>query len=399
MCVKAGRNAELGKEMMKTIASSIGILAATLSLAQGQFAEPAPAERATLNAQAAEIFEALRPAVAKVRHSVVEVRVWRKRVGFGTVVAPGKVLAKWSEVKRDLRNLTCRTGDGRWLPAEVDGIYRDADLVLLEVEGLNAQPIALADDEGLKLGTFLALARPDGEAAAMGVVSVLPRSLLDSDRAFLGVEMDITFPGPGVKIRRVQPGTGADASGLRASDIITNVVGRPVNGSFELSTILQRLSPGESIRIDYRRGKEMRIAQVKLGGRPEAGRIPYSRMERMNNMGGHRYSAVRDGFRNVIQSDMQLEPEDCGAPVIDLDGNVVGVAVARAGRIKTFIVPASTVRDLLEQEGDEPEIEELAGRAEPVQDDEFVGPDPFDDLQEKIEEMQRLMEELEKLKR
>ena len=45
-------------------------------------------------------------------------------------------------------------------------------------------------------------------------------------------------------------------------------------------------------------------------------------MEQMNSMGGHRYNDVKDGFRNVIQSDMQLNPEDCGAPVVDLDGHV-----------------------------------------------------------------------------
>jgi serine protease Do len=227
----------------------------------------------------------------------------------------------------------------------------------------------------------------------MGIVSVLPRSLRESDRAFLGILMDLEFSGPGVRIRRVQPDTGAAASGLKDGDVITKVMNREVNGNFELSSVLQRLEPGQMVRIGYRRGKERKLAEVKLGGRPDPRRIPYSRMERMNNMGGHRYSDVKDGFRDVIQSDMQLAPEDCGAPVIDLDGRVIGIAVARAGRIKTFIIPASSVRGLLATKPAQLRLDELAGRARSVERE--VPLDPFEVMRRKMEEMRRLMEEIE----
>jgi hypothetical protein len=157
--------------------------------------------------------------------------------------------------------------------------------------------------------------------------------------------------------------------------------------------VLQRLEPGQMVRIGYRRGKERKLAEVKLGGRPDPRRIPYSRMERMNNMGGHRYSDVKDGFRDVIQSDMQLAPEDCGAPVIDLDGRVIGIAVARAGRIKTFIIPASSVRGLLATKPAQLRLDELAGRARSVERE--VPLDPFEVMRRKMEEMRRLMEEIE----
>ena len=101
------------------------------------------------------------------------------------------------------------------------------------------------------------------------------------------------------------------------------------------------------MKIRYARGEEEREIEVELGGRPRAPRIPYSRMEQMNNMGGHRYNEVRDGFSRVLQSDMQIAPEDCGAPVVDLEGRVVGVAIARAGRIKTFIIPSSAIEQTL----------------------------------------------------
>jgi S1-C subfamily serine protease len=224
------------------------------------------------------------------------------------------------------------------------------------------------------------------------VVSVLPRSLRQSDRAFLGIEMDMNFEGAGVRIVKVEKGTAAEKAGLQRFDIITDLRGQPVNGSFELSTALQRLVPGEKASLKFRRGKEVKTTEVELGGRSDPRRIPYSRMEHMNNMGGHTYSEVRDGFRNVIQSDMQLEPEDCGAPVVDLDGRVVGIAVARAGRIKTFIIPSAVARELLQSEPALPRAEELAGRAQREEDVE----DPFEVMRRKMEEMRRIMEELER---
>lgn len=389
-----GRRSKPKTKMTIKISKAIlGVSLAALPFASAQFTDPPTKDRAKLIKQAGQLFQTLEPVVAKISHGAVEVRVWRKRVGFGTVVETGKVLAKWSEVKRDVRSLSCRTGAGEWLPAKVVGIYRDADLAVLKVEGMKAKPLVLGDEDNLRVGSFLALARPDGEAAAMGIVSVLPRSLRESDRAFLGILMDLEFSGPGVRIRRVQPDTGAAASGLKDGDVITKVMNREVNGNFELSSVLQRLEPGQMVRIGYRRGKERKLAEVKLGGRPDPRRIPYSRMERMNNMGGHRYSDVKDGFRDVIQSDMQLAPEDCGAPVIDLDGRVIGIAVARAGRIKTFIIPASSVRGLLATKPAQLRLDELAGRARSVERE--VPLDPFEVMRRKMEEMRRLMEEIE----
>ena len=389
-----GRRSKPKTKMTIKISKAIlGVSLAALPFASAQFTDPPTKDRAELIKQAEQLFQALEPVVGKIAHGAVEVRVWRKRVGFGTVVETGKVLAKWSEVKRDVRSLSCRTGAGEWLPAKVVGIYRDADLAVLKVEGMKAKPLVLGDEDNLRVGSFLALARPDGEAAAMGIVSVLPRSLRESDRAFLGILMDLEFSGPGVRIRRVQPDTGAAASGLKDGDVVTKVMNREVNGNFELSSVLQRLEPGQTVRIGYRRGKERKLAEVKLGGRPDPRRIPYSRMERMNNMGGHRYSDVKDGFRDVIQSDMQLAPEDCGAPVIDLDGRVIGIAVARAGRIKTFIIPASSVRGLLATKPAQLRLDELAGRARSVERE--VPLDPFEVMRRKMEEMRRLMEEIE----
>lgn len=321
----------------------------------GQFEDIRPEDRAKLDAQALRVFDAVAPVLEKTSASAVEVRVWQKRVGFGTVVGPEQVICKWSDVSRAAESLSCRGKDGRLLAAKVVGIYAEDDLALLEVKELKAPPVVFADGGDLTLGSFIVLARPDGEAGGVGVVSVLPRSLRPGDRAFLGVEMDLKFAGPGVQIDRVQAGTGAESAGLRRGDVVIGINDVDTNGNFELSTALQRMSPGETVRVRYRRKDAEKSAEVVLGGRPD-GRIPMGRMDTMNKMGGHRYSLVVDNFAKVIQTDMQIQPEDCGAPVVDLDGRVIGIALARAGRIKSFILPADSIKTLMadhEEEADD----------------------------------------------
>ena len=55
------------------------------------------------------------------------------------------------------------------------------------------------------------------------------------------------------------------------------------------------------------------------------------------------------GFQRVLQHDTVLEPEDCGGPLVDLEGRVVGVNIARAGRIETLAIPAREVQALIAQ--------------------------------------------------
>ena len=44
---------------------------------------------------------------------------------------------------------------------------------------------------------------------------------------------------------------------------------------------------------------------------------------------------------------MVLDPHNCGGPVVDLDGKVLGVSIARAGRVETWILPSETIRPIL----------------------------------------------------
>lgn len=100
---------------MKHMKAVRAILLVSCLLSTGAWAQRDPVrpeDRVVLDAQAGGFFQALRPAVAEAADSVVEVRAWRRRAVYGTVVAPGQVVTKWSEVADRARSLACRAGGG-----------------------------------------------------------------------------------------------------------------------------------------------------------------------------------------------------------------------------------------------------------------------------------------------
>jgi S1-C subfamily serine protease len=50
-------------------------------------------------------------------------------------------------------------------------------------------------------------------------------------------------------------------------------------------------------------------------------------------------SARSTGFSRVFQHDTVLAPHQCGGPLVDSRGRVVGLNIARAGRVNSYALP------------------------------------------------------------
>jgi serine protease Do len=46
------------------------------------------------------------------------------------------------------------------------------------------------------------------------------------------------------------------------------------------------------------------------------------------------------GFPSVFQHDTVIAPQFMGGPLVDLQGRVIGINIARAGRTETYAIPA-----------------------------------------------------------
>ena len=61
----------------------------------------------------------------------------------------------------------------------------------------------------------------------------------------------------------------------------------------------------------------------------------------------HPLSLRREAFPEVFVHDGYLLPEECGGPVVDLAGHVVGLNIARADTTRTLAIPATVLQEII----------------------------------------------------
>ena len=67
------------------------------------------------------------------------------------------------------------------------------------------------------------------------------------------------------------------------------------------------------------------------------------------NQMGTRLSGRAVDFPAVIQHDSILNADQMGGPVVDLHGRVLGMNIARAGRVETYALPAQVIQAAIPQ--------------------------------------------------
>ena len=305
-------------------------------------------DRKVLENKANDLYTAVDPLVKEISNSVVLFKSKDKIVSVGTVTNKG-IVTKFSEISQYAAQdkLHIVTKDGIvYKNIELLGVYESYDIALIKNVG-SLPAVDLSNSITPEVGSFLVASTASEQALAMGVTSVKARSLKEKDRGFLGVVMDMTPSKEGVKLTHVEPQTAASRAGLKKGDIILAINGDSVTNMLEMRNFLQQLAPGDNIKLSYKRGEVVTAGlEVILGARKEIPRVRQSRMNRMKKMGG-RVNEVSEGFPQVLQTDMQIKSNFCGAPVVNLDGRMVGVVVAKASRIKAYIIEGRELDKLL----------------------------------------------------
>jgi serine protease Do len=279
-----------------------------------------------------------RHVVADASRGTVQVLCKDRVVALGTVVtSDGYLVTKASELSGDV---VCRLADDQSYPARIVGIDDDTDLALLKIEAKSLTPVRWARTESPAVGSFLASAGIDGEPLAIGVVSVAPRTI-PAQSGVLGIAVGQADEGP--RVDQVLEGTSAERAGLQANDIIVRINDHAVTTREALIDLVGSFRPGDRVRLKVRRGEEVLDISTTLGSR-----MTGSRREFQNRLGGA-LSERRGGFARAIQHDTVLRPRECGGPLVDLDGRVVGVNIARAERVASYAIPTATVLHVLDE--------------------------------------------------
>ncbi|MCH8829766.1 MAG: PDZ domain-containing protein, partial [Planctomycetes bacterium] len=283
---------------------------------------------------------AFRKVVAKANRSTVAIYSRGKQIALGTIVGSnGLILTKASELKGRIK---CKLHNGRTYNAVIVGIQDEYDLALLRIKARSLQAIQWRKKSDPLIGSWLITPGLDAAPVSVGVLSV-GRRRIPKPRPLLGVRIDDKYKAAGARILTVTNNSGAAKAGLKKGDIITWLAGVTIKDFAALSSTIRKHRVGETVELRVKRNDAELKFKATFGA---LGSNPSSRGYIQNHMGGS-LSRRKAGFPVVLQHDGYLRPQDCGGPVVDLQGRAVGINIARAGRTESYTIPADRILALL----------------------------------------------------
>lgn len=311
---------------------------------------PAPAQqRRQRNADAAyqrsspKVLAAFRSAVAKASQGTVRIKCEDKETALGMVVKPdGWIITKASELNG---RIIIQLKNGQDLDARIVGVHESFDLAMLKAEVKGLMPLDFVESNVAPVGNWVATPGLEADPLAVGVVSVGARklptrgfSVHPSSSGYLGVAL--SEENASTRITEVLPSTGAAKAGLKVNDIIIALGEKNVSNIEGFLAVLGKHKPGDTVLLRVKREDRELEVKATLGKRPP-GRADFQ------NQLGSALSERRIGFPVVLQHDTVLKPKDCGGPLVDLDGKVIGINIARAGRTESYAIPSEEILPLL----------------------------------------------------
>jgi serine protease Do len=302
----------------------------------------------------AAALEALAPLSDPYADAIVTVIVDSRDACHGVFVdEEGHVLTKASELGTGARRIDILLNDGLSVQGKRVAVDRDLDLALVATSSTDATPVDFADAPEPALGDAVVTVGRGMAPMALGFRSLGRYVSGSSDaacRAYLGIAMRrpsdderAALPGGlGQMVVSVAPGGSAAQVGIKEGDAIVRIDGVPIDSPEAAAAPLRTHAPGESATVEVWSGGAVRTLEVRL--------LRPTWIDVRANAGGP-VSRRATGFGEVIQHDGVVPANSVGTPIVDSQGRVVGLNIARADRMKTYALPsarvAASVRDML----------------------------------------------------
>lgn len=295
-------------------------------------------EQRTNGTQTLGALDSLRGRVAGHCGRVVNAK--GKSLAAATWVGPdGYFITKASDVPR-LESLRVEWGQGQ--SASIREVRRDTTLDLVLAQAVNPGPgIVPVQVEGAgasptpEYGQWLVAPVKAGKELRIGVVSARRRAI-KGDGAAIGIKMD---PRPdkqskGVRVESVAEDSPAEKAGLKAGDVLVQLDQEVLTSSEKVSEMIRKRQPGDEVEVSYLRDGKKGSLRVQLASRTKI-RANWDGEDFAN--GG--VSLRTDNYGQVLQHDLPLGADEMGGPLLDLDGRLIGINIARVDRVTTFALP------------------------------------------------------------
>lgn len=281
---------------------------------------------------------------------------------LGTLVSTnGMIVSKYSAAKQMNR---CVFSDGKSWPFRIVNFDQKKDLCLIRVNRNGLTPIKFRSDLNRKhqIGTAsqsfhpVSLIPPSSGSLALSVghlKNVAAFGMVTMGRHDFQiaqpecpdcVDMGITVsPYPsltrvngvvypqrrGIKVLRVYPRSAGESLGLLVDDLVNTINGVRVTERQILDRETKKIRAGDVMTMKiFRKGYPRELTY----------KIPNVRKTLYDRWGGGPYSERRFGFGPVIVHDSVLDPQDCGGPLVNVEGHVIGLNIARSMRVASFAI-------------------------------------------------------------
>lgn len=179
------------------------------------------------------------------------------RVGE-TVVALGSPLGLQGTVTAGIVSALDRpvTAGGAGDTAFINAIQTDAAIN----PGNSGGPLVNAAGEVIGINSAIATLGQMGETGSIGLGFAIPIDTAKrianeimttgtSTTPVIGVQLDMTFAGPGAKVGAVTPDSPAQIAGIQDGDVITAINGKVIADSTELVVAIRDNAPGDSVAL------------------------------------------------------------------------------------------------------------------------------------------------------
>ncbi len=290
---------------------------------------------------------------AKAEHLVVQVEInsgkkctgtlveVNSRNGTGIIVCKASLLGE-SISKQD--QFRCCDAERVWRKAEFLGYEKELDMCFLNVDFSDSKPLpTIPIAKTMKAGQWLvSLEYGRRHPGGVGVLGAEPRTI-GSSRGFAGLNVDETDHG--LAITKVMANSGASRAGLKRGDHLMESEEKHATKRRWFSKLLRQYEPGDWLPLLAKRGNMLIHVDLQIG---TPWTSTFERQAVMNRFGSD-VSRRKTGFRSVLQHDTILHPQKCGGPIVNLQGELVGVNIARAGRTDTLAVPIQEIIDTAKQ--------------------------------------------------
>lgn len=350
---------------------------------------------------------------SKIAKSTVLIQSGERQIALGLIVSSdGHILTKASRLRQD----SSVAIGGKAYPFQIVGIHKKTDLAMLKIDARDLPAAELIQTDDPNLGNWLFSPGPENESLAVGVFAGPQRK----GKVFLGVQLapvrnNQENEPQGVRIQQIVPRSPAQQAGLLVNDIIMSIKGEDdtFNSVVELQSALAGKKPYESIELLIVRGDDEVTVRVELVQRTT---FTGARGQLLTSKG----RTGRSFFSPALLHDSNLVSKQCGGPVLDLSGQVVGINILGPLRVSPYLndpgnrglvqaIPINEVMSVIDllKTGDLAPKKVNKNRIEMLQrqlaeTDEFLGTDVLDQISElettirKIDDISRTLPNLKR---